>query len=220
MRRQAFVVPDSIGRRRHGNPAPAGRDHRGRLFWLLFWRSKKVTRPPGRTPGLSPRQCSGVASPGNARAALSVLTLTLTLTFSSKLQLLLRSDVFTADKTNRLHCRHDQAGNSPRQATLFFASPKKRGKKGDPVIAPRCAGSPCRRRLKRGAAKLAPLRSTQTDAAPYPLQASPSRRAQRDFTATATSKTTATATATPTPTAPTAPTAQRRLSHLPPLPTP
>jgi hypothetical protein len=49
------------------------------------------------------------------------------------------------------------------------------------VIAPRCAGSPCRRRLKRGAAKLAPLRYTQTDAAPYPLQPSPSRRAQRDL---------------------------------------
>ena len=47
-------------------------------------------------------------------------------------QLLLRSDVLTPDKTTRLHCRHDQAGCSPRQATLFFASPKKRGKKGGP----------------------------------------------------------------------------------------
>ncbi len=33
-------------------PRAAGRHSRGRLFWLLFWRSKKVTRPPGRTPGL------------------------------------------------------------------------------------------------------------------------------------------------------------------------
>jgi hypothetical protein len=36
------------------------------------------------------------------------------------------------------------------------------------VIAPRCAGSPCQRYPERGAAKLAPLRSTQTDAAPFP----------------------------------------------------
>src|SRR6476619_7120524 len=74
------------------------------------------------------------------------------------------------------------------------------------MIAPRCAGSPCRRRLKRGAAKLATLRCAQTDAAPYPLQAPPSRRAQRDFPATskttATSKATATATATATAAAP------------------
>ena len=88
-----------------------------------------MIRPPGRTPGLSPRQCSGVALPGNAREALSSLTLTLTLTFSSKLQLLLHSDVFTPDDPTRLHYLYDQAGSSPRQATLFFASPKKVTKK-------------------------------------------------------------------------------------------
>jgi hypothetical protein len=51
------------------------------------------------------------------------------------------------------------------------------------------------RRLKRGAAKLAPLRCAQTDAAPYPLQASPSRRDQRDLKAKATAKAKAKATA-------------------------
>ena len=91
----------------------------------LTWRgeAKKVTRPPGRTPGLSPRQCNRVASPGKARAALS--SLTLTLTFSSKLQLLLRSDAFTPGETSPLHCRHDQAGSSPRRATYFFCFAKK-----------------------------------------------------------------------------------------------
>ena len=128
-----------------------------------------MIRPPGRTPGLSPRQCNRVASPGKARAALSVLSLTCSLNKAqSQRQLLLRSDVFTPDDPIRMSSHHDQAGSSPRRATLFFASPKKRGKKGDPMIAPRCAGCPCQRYPERGAAELAPLRSTQTDAAPFP----------------------------------------------------
>src|SRR5215211_637912 len=94
-------------------------------------------------------------------------------------------------------------GVRPGGRPTFFASPKKdRQKKATPMIAPRCAGSPCRRWLKRGAAKLAPLRCTQTDAAPYPLQPSPSRRAQRGpekqpqrQRPTATATTTATASA-------------------------
>jgi hypothetical protein len=40
----------------------------------FFGEAKKVTRPPGRIPGLSPRQCKRIASPGEARAALSMLT--------------------------------------------------------------------------------------------------------------------------------------------------
>src|SRR5579875_3247795 len=40
--------------------------------------------------------------------------------------------------------------------------------KATPEIAPRCAGSPCRRCPERGAAKLATLRFAQTDAAPFP----------------------------------------------------
>src|ERR1700709_2500358 len=32
------------------------------FFAPLFWRSKKAGRPPGRTPGYSPRQCIGHAS--------------------------------------------------------------------------------------------------------------------------------------------------------------
>ena len=59
-------------------PRAAGRDHRGRLFLVTFFgEAKKVTRPPGRTPGLFPRQCNRIASPGKARAALSSLLLTL-----------------------------------------------------------------------------------------------------------------------------------------------
>jgi hypothetical protein len=38
----------------------------------FFGEAKKVTRPPGRIPGLSPRQCSRLASPGKARAALAI----------------------------------------------------------------------------------------------------------------------------------------------------
>ncbi|MDB5760791.1 MAG: hypothetical protein JWM30_4080, partial [Burkholderia sp.] len=33
------------------------------FFAPLFWRSKKAGRPPGRTPGYSPRQCKSHASP-------------------------------------------------------------------------------------------------------------------------------------------------------------
>src|SRR6478672_3120567 len=68
----------------------------------------------------------------------------------------------------RLHCRGDKPGIRPGGRVTFFASPKKVTKKGDPVIAPRCAGSPCQRYPERGAAKLAPLRCAQTDAAPFP----------------------------------------------------
>src|SRR3954469_4717195 len=32
------------------------------FFAPLFWRSKKAGRPPGRTPGYSPRQCKSHAS--------------------------------------------------------------------------------------------------------------------------------------------------------------
>ena len=49
------------------------------------------------------------------------------------------------------------------------------------MIAPRCAGFPCQRHPERGAAKLATLRCAQTDAAPYPLRAPLTRRAQRDL---------------------------------------
>jgi hypothetical protein len=48
----------------------------------VFGEAKKVTRLPGRNPGLPPRQCSRIASPGKARAALSSLLLT----FVGKLQ--------------------------------------------------------------------------------------------------------------------------------------
>jgi hypothetical protein len=41
----------------------------------VFGEAKKVTRLPGRNPGLPPRQCNRVASPGEARAALSVQVL-------------------------------------------------------------------------------------------------------------------------------------------------
>jgi len=103
-----------------------------------FGEAKEVGRLPGRTPGLPPRQCSGIASPGKARTALSMLTLTFVSKFCERQKhLLLRSDVFTPDDPTRMSLHHDQAGSSPRQATLFFASPKKRGKKGDPMIAPR-----------------------------------------------------------------------------------
>jgi hypothetical protein len=63
----------------------------------------------------------------------------------------------------------------------LFCFAKKEAKKATPMIAPRCAGCPCRRCLKRGAAELATLRFAQTDAAPCPLQASTARRAQRGF---------------------------------------
>ncbi|MFS0753510.1 hypothetical protein ABC383_02275 [Noviherbaspirillum sp. 1P10PC] len=53
-------------------------------------------------------------------------------------------------------------------AGLLFCFAKKVTKKGDPMIAPRCAGFPCQRYPERGAAKLAKLRLTQTDAAPFP----------------------------------------------------
>ena len=47
-----------------GTPAQRGRHSRGRLFLVTsFGEAKEVTRPPGRTPGLSPRQWGRVASP-------------------------------------------------------------------------------------------------------------------------------------------------------------
>jgi len=53
-------------------------------------------------------------------------------------------------------------------AGSLFCFAKKVTKKGDPMTAPRCAGCPCQRYPERGAAKLAKLRLTQTDAAPFP----------------------------------------------------
>jgi hypothetical protein len=162
-------------------PRVAGRDHRGRLFLVTFFgEAKKVTRPPGRNPGLSPRQCSRIASPGKARAALSVLKFRYIGKRQRQKQLLLRSDALPLVTQHHCTVVMTRPGVRPGGRPTFFASPKKdRQKKATPMIAPRCAGSPCRRRLKRGAAKLATLRCAQTDAAPYPLQASPSRRAQR-----------------------------------------
>jgi hypothetical protein len=131
---------------------------------------------------LSPRQCSGVASPGKARAALSVLKFRYIGKRQLQKQLLLRSDALPLVTQHLCTVVMTRPGVRPGGRPTFFASPKKdRQKKATPMIAPRCAGSPCRRRLKRGAAKLATLRCAQTDAAPYPLQASPSRRAQRGF---------------------------------------
>jgi hypothetical protein len=61
-------VPDDTGTPRSGARSS------GRLFLVTFFgEAKKVTRPPGRIPGLSPRQCNRIASPGKARAALSSL---------------------------------------------------------------------------------------------------------------------------------------------------
>jgi hypothetical protein len=73
-----------------------------------------------------------------------------------------------------------QAGCSPRRASPFFFFAKRRNQeKATPGMPPRCAGFPCRRALKRGAAKLAALRYAQTDAAPDPLQGPAPRRHTR-----------------------------------------
>jgi hypothetical protein len=73
-----------------------------------------------------------------------------------------------------------QAGCSPRRASPFFCFAKIRNQeKATPTVAPRCAGSPRRRALKRGAPELAPLRCAQTDAAPDPLQGPAARRHRR-----------------------------------------
>src|SRR5205085_8576397 len=83
--------------------------------------------------------------------------------------LMLRSGVITSDDPSPLPCRHDQAGCSPRRATYFFCFAKKsRQKKAIPVIAPRCRGGPEPATPVAGRGQ---TRSTQTDAAPYPLQA-------------------------------------------------
>jgi hypothetical protein len=50
-------------------------DQQFQRFHRVLSEAKKVTRPPGRNPGLSPRQCNRIASPGKARAALSPLKL-------------------------------------------------------------------------------------------------------------------------------------------------
>src|SRR5439155_1997923 len=48
------------------------------FFAPLFWRSKKAGRPPGRTPGYSPRQCKSHAS-----SAMHALQSSLALALSS-----------------------------------------------------------------------------------------------------------------------------------------
>src|SRR5690242_1992084 len=69
----------------------------------------------------------------------------------------------------RLHCRGDKPGIRPGGRVTFFASPKKVTKKRRPGDrAPAARGFPCQRCPERGAAKLAKLRLTQTDAAPFP----------------------------------------------------
>jgi len=62
----------------------------------------------------------------------------------------------------------DLAGSRPGSRPTSFGAKRSRQEKAPPEIAPRCAGSPCRRRPERGAAKLATLRFAQTDAAPFP----------------------------------------------------
>jgi hypothetical protein len=56
------------------NPAQRGAIIGVAFFASFFGEGKTVTRPLGRTPGLSPRQCRHVASPGKAQVALSVLS--------------------------------------------------------------------------------------------------------------------------------------------------
>ncbi|WP_234484404.1 hypothetical protein, partial [Noviherbaspirillum pedocola] len=63
--------------------------------------------------------------------------------------------------------------------------------KATPEIAPRCAGSPCRRCPERGAAKLATLRFAQTDAAPFPAPGIAVTAQSTGLKATATATTTA-----------------------------
>ena len=94
----------------------------------------------------------------------------------------------------RMSSHHDQAGCSPRQATYFFCFAKRsRQEKATPTTAPRCAGFPRCQHLKRGAAKLAPLRYAQTDAAPDPFQVLATWRRRRGSTSKATATATATA---------------------------
>ena len=148
----------------------------GRLFLVTFFgEAKKVTRPPGRIPGLSPRQCNLVASSGQKDRTVALVVETINVKGAPSLRI-------NSGDAIRLHCRHDQAGCSPRRATYFFCFAKRsRQEKATPTVPPRCAGFPCRRYPERGAAKLATLRCAQTDAAPYPLRVPLTRRAQRGF---------------------------------------
>ena len=126
-----------------------------------FGEAKEVGRLPGRTPGL-------VMMLGHAYWVIRRDDVTAKQQLLLKLKVLFNEHVkdnndgaaraLPGDAT-RLHCRGDKPGIRPGGRVTFFASPKKVTKKGDPVIAPRCAGCPCQRYPERGAAKLAALRS-------------------------------------------------------------
>ncbi len=139
-----------------------------------------MTRPPGRTPGLSPRQCKRVASPGNARAALSSLPLTFLRLKSQRQvqkQLLLRSDALPLVTQRDSPIVMTRPGVRPGRRVTFFASPKKVTKKRRPRLCrPAARGS--RAVDARSGARLNSLRCAALKQTPhlFPLRASPTRR--------------------------------------------
>src|SRR5215218_1368559 len=106
------------------------------FFAPLFWRSKKAGRPPGRTPGYSPRQCIGHAS-----SVLMAQQWRLALALRSRcaqLQLRLRGCSFLADDATRLVLPDDQAGGRPGSRVTSRSNAKRSNQeKATPMMAVR-----------------------------------------------------------------------------------